>query len=184
MEEQNQTVEENLTQTETASAQPDSTPKEQKESKKAKDSKNAKELEEAKAERDAINDKYLRMMAEYDNYRKRAVKDRENTYADAYGDVLKEILPIADNLERALATETADENYAQGVKMIYQQLKESFARLGIEEIVCESFDPNYHNAVMHIEDEAYGEGAIVEVFQKGYKKGDRVLRFAMVKVAN
>ncbi len=168
MEEQNQ-KEENLTQNETQNVQNDSA--------------NA-EMEALKADRDAINDKYLRMMAEYDNYRKRAVKDRENTYADAYSDVLKEILPIADNLERALAIETADEKYAQGVKMIYQQLKESFAHLGIEEIACETFDPNYHNAVMHIEDEAYGEGAIVEVFQKGYKKGERVLRFAMVKVAN
>ncbi len=141
------------------------------------------ELAAVKAERDAINDKYLRIMAEYDNYRKRAGKDRENAYADAYCDVLKEILPVADNLERAVAF-TADANLAQGVAMTYQQLKEAFAKLGIEEIPTDTFDPNYHNAVMHVEDEEHGEGEIVEVFQKGYKKGDRVLRFAMVKVAN
>jgi molecular chaperone GrpE len=146
------------------------------------DTQNA-ELEALKAECDALNDKYLRTLAEYDNYRKRVLRERENTYADAYCDVLKEILPVADNLERAIAF-TQDPQMAQGVEMTYKQLQEAFARLGIEEIPTETFDPNYHNAVMHTEDEAYGENAIVEVFQKGYKKGDRVLRFAMVKVAN
>ncbi len=141
------------------------------------------ELDALKAERDALNDKYLRTLAEYDNYRKRVIRERENTYIDAYCDVLKEILPVADNLERAIAF-TQDQQLAQGVEMTYKQLQEAFSRLGIEEIPTENFDPNYHNAVMHIEDEAYGENAIVEVFQKGYKKGDRVLRFAMVKVAN
>ncbi len=141
------------------------------------------QLEQAKEQAKEANDKYLRMMAEYDNFRKRAQKEREGIYTDAYGDVLKEILPVVDNLERALQFEDGVQ-LAQGVKMTYQQFQDAMKRLGIEEIETVTFDPNYHNAVMHIEDEAYGEGAVVEVFQKGYKKGEKVLRFAMVKVAN
>ncbi len=141
------------------------------------------QLEKAKAQAQEANDKYLRMMAEYDNYRKRVQKEREGIYTDAYGDVLKEILPVIDNLERALQFEDGVQ-LAQGVKMTYQQFLDAIKRLGVEEIETKTFDPNYHNAVMHVEDETLGEGEIVEVFQKGYKKGDKVLRFAMVKVAN
>ncbi len=141
------------------------------------------ELAALKEELAAQNDKYLRLMAEYENFRRRAQKDRENTYADAYADVLKEILPVVDNLERALQFSEGAQ-LAQGVQMTYAQFLEAMKHMGIEQIETTTFDPNVHNAVMHVEDETKGEGEIVEVFQKGYKKGERVLRFAMVKVAN
>lgn len=141
------------------------------------------ELVALREELAAQNEKYLRLLAEYENFRRRAQKEREATYADAYGDVLKEILPVVDNLERALQFSEGAQ-LAQGVQMTYQQFLEAMKRMGIEQIETTTFDPNVHNAVMHIEDEEKGEGEIVEVFQKGYKKGERVLRFAMVKVAN
>lgn len=128
-------------------------------------------------------DKYLRMIAEYDNYRKRAQKEREGVYADAYCDVLKEILPILDNLERA-AQFADNDQVSAGVQMTLRQCKEIFAKLGVTEIETKVFDPNLHNAVMHVEDEEHGEGEITEVFQKGYRKDDKILRYAMVKVAN
>ena len=134
----------------------------------------------------AENEKYLRLMAEYDNYRKRSAKERENIYTDVRVDTVTKFLPVYDNLERALATETSDEAYKKGVEMTFNQLKEVMTKLGVEEIpaVGEAFDPTYHNAVMHIEDEQYGEGIIVEQFQKGFKIGEKVIRFSMVKVAN
>ena len=131
-------------------------------------------------------DKYLRLLAEYDNYRKRSQKEKENAWTTARADTIKELLPVYDNLERALKQETADEAYAKGVQMTMTQLKEVLAKLGIEEIPAlgEPFDPNLHNAVMHVEDEGAGENTIVDVFQTGFKSGDKVVRFAMVKVAN
>ncbi len=134
----------------------------------------------------AENEKYLRLMAEYDNYRKRSAKERENIYTDVRVDTVTKFLPVYDNLLRALATETSDEAYKKGVEMTFNQLKEVMTKLGVEEIpaIGESFDPNYHNAVMHIEDEQYGESIIVEEFQKGFKIGEKVIRFSMVKVAN
>ena len=131
-------------------------------------------------------DKYLRLLAEYDNYRKRSQKEKENAWTTARADTIKELLPVYDNLERALKQETADEAYKKGVEMTMTQLKEVLTKLGIEEIPAlgEPFDPNLHNAVMHVEDEGAGENTIVDVFQTGFKSGDKVVRFAMVKVAN
>ncbi len=134
----------------------------------------------------ASNDRYLRLMAEYDNFRKRSAKERENIYTDVRVDTVSKFLPVYDNLQRAMATATADEAYKKGVEMTFNQLCEVFKKLGVEEIeaVGKTFDPNYHNAVMHVEDEEKGESEIVEEFQKGFKVGEKVIRFSMVKVAN
>ncbi len=159
---------------------------EKKGAKKAKTSKLEKEIEELKAKNEELNDRYLRMLAEYDNFRKRAAKEKEGVYADAYGDVIKEILPVIDNLERAVAFPDSAK-VVDGVNMTLNQFKASLEKLGIEEVPAEvggAFDPNIHNAVMHVEDETLGENVITDVFQKGYKKGDRVIRHPMVKVAN
>lgn len=140
-------------------------------------------LAEAEAEIAAGNDKYLRLAAEYDNFRRRSAKERESIYTDAYSDALTALFPVIDNLERA-AKYTDGESVAKGVAMVLKSVGETLEKLGVEETPTETFDPNFHNAVMHIEDPAYGEGEIVEVLQKGYCRGDRVLRYAMVKVAN
>lgn len=134
----------------------------------------------------AANERYLRLMAEYDNFRKRSAKERENIYTDVRVDTVSKFLPVYDNLQRAMATATADEAYKKGVEMTFNQLCEVFKKLGVEEIpaVGEKFDPNVHNAVMHVEDEEKGESEIVEEFQKGFKIGEKVIRFSMVKVAN
>lgn len=129
------------------------------------------------------NDKYLRLAAEYDNFRRRSAKEREGVYADAYAEAVKQLLPILDNFERAAAYSSGDA-LAEGVKMILKGVPEALSKMGVSEIECKTFDPNLHNAVMHVEDEAYGEGEIVEVLQKGYIRGDKVIRYAMVKVAN
>ena len=140
----------------------------------------------AEPEQTGDSERYLRLMAEFDNYKKRSAKERENIYADVRVDTVSKFLPVYDNLERALGTETADEAFKKGVEMTFQQLCEVFQKLGVEPIesVGQTFDPNFHNAVMHVEDEAYGEGEIVDEFQKGFKCADKVIRFSMVKVAN
>ena len=129
---------------------------------------------------------HLRTLAEYDNFRKRSAKERENIYADVRADTVVKFLPVYDNLVRALAQATEDEAYRKGVEMIMAQLEEILAKLGVEAIpaVGEVFDPKLHNAVMHVEDESCGEGIIVEEFQKGFRMGDKIIRFSMVKVAN
>ena len=131
-------------------------------------------------------DKYLRLLAEYDNYRKRSQKEKETAWTTAKADTAKEFLPVYDNLERALKQETADEAYAKGVQMIMTQFKTTLEKLGIQEIPAlgETFDPNLHNAVMHIDDENLGENVVAEVFQTGFQTGDKIIRHAMVKVAN
>lgn len=131
-------------------------------------------------------ERYLRLMAEFDNYKKRSAKERENIYTDVRVDTVTKFLPVFDNLERAMKTETADEAFKKGVEMTFNQLMDVFKKLGVEEIesVGKTFDPAMHNAVMHVEDEQYGESEIVEEFQKGFKIGDKVIRFSMVKVAN
>ena len=131
-------------------------------------------------------DKYLRLLAEYDNYRKRSQKEKETAWTTAKADTAKEFLPVYDNLERALKQETADEAYAKGVQMIMTQFKTTLEKLGIQEIPAlgETFDPNLHNAVMHIDDENLGENVVAEVFQTGFQIGDKIIRHAMVKVAN
>ena len=131
-------------------------------------------------------DKYLRVLAEYDNYRKRTVKEKEGIYSDAYGDAIKEILPVIDNLERAAAF-TDGEKILQGLKMTLTQFEATLERLGIEKINSEigsPFDPEIHNAVMHTENPDLGENTVAAVLQTGYKKGDKVYRYAMVSVAN
>ncbi len=144
-----------------------------------------KEVETLKADLAEQNDKYLRIVAEYDNYRKRVQKEKEGIYGDAYVDAVKEILPILDNMERAVAFADSG-NLAEGVTMTLNMFKDIFTKMGVEEIPSENveFDPNIHNAVMHIEDEVFGENMVVETFSKGYKKGDKIIRYAMVKVAN
>lgn len=142
-------------------------------------------LEKAQKEHDELQDKYLRVCAEYDNFRKRTQKERDGIFTDAYSDALKEILPIFDNLERA-ALYTEPDKLTEGLELIFKSAKEMLTKLGVEEFgaVGEKFDPNIHNAVMHVEDESVGEEEIIEVFQKGYKRGDKIIRHAMVKVAN
>ena len=134
------------------------------------------------------HDKYLRLAAEYDNYRKRTAKEKESIYRDAKIDTIKGMLPVYDNLERGLAQfgEETDDPHKKGLEMIFTQYKEALTKLGVTPMECvgESFDPERHNAVMHIEDENYGENTVVEVLQQGFMLGDKVLRFAIVKVAN
>ena len=142
-----------------------------------------KQLEAAKKEANEANEKYLRMMAEYDNFRKRSAKEKEGIYADAYSDCIGNILPILDNLSRAATSENF-EAVKKGLEMTTKAFEDALSKMGITEIETKTFDPNLHNAVMHVEDESYGEGEIVEVFQKGYRKGDKIIRYAMVKVAN
>ena len=138
-----------------------------------------------KEEIDAVKDRLLRLTAEYDNYRKRTAKEKEGIYTDAYVDVLKEILPVIDNLERATAAEGSIEDLKKGVEMTMKGCQDAFAKLGVEEIDASGeFDPNFHNAVMHVEDENLGTNVVAEVFQKGYKKADKIIRHTMVKVAN
>ena len=142
-----------------------------------------KQLEEKTAECEAANDKYLRMMAEYDNFRKRSAKEKEGVYADAYSDCIANLLPILDNLERAGKSDNF-EAVVKGLELTVKAFDDALQKMGVSEIETKTFDPNLHNAVMHIEDEQYGESEIVEVFQKGYVKGDKVIRYAMVQVAN
>ena len=142
-------------------------------------------LEKAQKEHDELQDKYLRVCAEYDNFRKRTQKERDGIFTDAYSDALKEILPIFDNLERA-ALYTEPDKLTEGLELIFKSAKEMLTKLGVEEFgaVGEKFDPTIHNAVMHIDDDSVGEDEIIEVFQKGYKRGEKIIRHAMVKVAN
>ena len=134
----------------------------------------------------AAEDKYLRLAAEYDNYRKRTAKEKETTWTAAKADTAAAFLPVFDNMERALKQPCIDEAYAKGVEMIMAELKKTFEKLDIEQIPAlgETFDPNLHNAVMHVDDDSVEENTIVEVFQQGFRTGDKIIRFAMVKVAN
>ena len=131
------------------------------------------------------NDKYMRMMAEYDNFRKRSAKEKEGTYADAYADALTSIIPIIDNLERAVGVTDAD-GILKGLEMTLKGAAEALTKMGVEAFGAEgdAFDPNIHNAVMMVDDENRNSGEIVSVFQKGYRKGDKIIRYAMVTVAN
>ena len=174
---------------------PQEEPKSKKEEKKAKKDKKAEEkaAETPKApEPDPVqelrgaNDRYLRLLAEYDNFRKRSQKEKDNLYGDIKADTVAKFLPVYDNLSRALAQSTEDEAYRKGVEMIMAQFCTTLEKLGVTKIesLGKTFDPKLHNAVMHVEDEAKGENEIVEVFQDGFLIGDKVIRFAMVKVAN
>lgn len=131
-------------------------------------------------------DRYMRILAEYDNFRKRSKKEQEAVYGNAFAQGVASFLPVLDNIGRAVEQECADEQYKNGILLIDKQLKELYAKLGIVEFgeKGDAFDPEIHNAVMHVDDEELPENSIAEVFQKGYKIGDRIIRIAMVKVAN
>lgn len=136
-------------------------------------------------ENDALKDRLARTVAEYDNFRKRTAKEKEGIYTDACEDILKEMLPVLDNLERAISVEGNVDDLKKGVEMTIKQFKNALEKLNVEEISADGeFNPHVHNAVMHVDDEQYGTNQVVEVFQKGYKRGDKVLRHSMVKVAN
>ena len=138
--------------------------------------------EKYNAERDA----HLRVAAEFDNFRKRTIREKEASYGNGKADAVEKLLPVYDNLERALNQPTEDEAFKKGVEMTMTQLVGIFSGLGVEIFgnVGDEFDPNFHNAVMHTEDENFGENTICQVFQKGFKMGEKIIRFAMVQVAN
>ena len=143
-------------------------------------------LREAEQKLAAEHDGYLRLAAEYDNFRKRSQREKDGIYADARAATVEKFLPVYDNLERALSQQTTDEAFKKGVEMTMNQLTNVFEALGVKAFgtAGEAFDPALHNAVMHCEDEALGENVIAEVFQKGFTLGDKGVRFAMVNVAN
>ena len=134
----------------------------------------------------AEHDSFLRLAAEFDNFRKRTVKEKEASYGNGKADAVEKMLPVYDNLERALNQPTEDAAYKKGVELTMNELVKIFTGLGVEIFgaVGDSFDPNLHNAVMHTEDEGLGENVIAQVFQKGFKVGEKIVRFAMVQVAN
>ena len=173
---------------ETAESQeaPKADKKSRREEKKAARKKDEEKLAALENENAVLNDKYLRICAEYDNFRRRSQKEKDDLYGDIKADTVQKFLPVYDNLERALKQGTEDEAYRKGVEMIMTQFESTLEKLGVTAIEClgEKFDPELHNAVMHVDDEEKGENEIVEVFQKGFKLGDKVIRFAMVKVAN
>ena len=137
---------------------------------------------------DELYDKYLRLMAEYDNFKKRTQKEKEELFSYATADTIEKLLPVIDNLERAVASVKDEEKntFSEGIKMVLKQLFELFEKMGVEEIdaLGKEFDPNFHNAVMHVEDETAEANIVVEQFMKGYKYKDKVIRYSMVKVAN
>ncbi len=142
-------------------------------------------LEKAENEKAETEDKYKRILAEYDNFRKRTAKEKEGIYSDAYGDAIKEILPVIDNLERAAACSEGE--ILKGVQMTLNQFRDTLSKLGVEVIEAKEgdpFNPDLHNAVMHTENPDMGENTVSALLQKGYKKGDRIYRYAMVAVAN
>ena len=146
-----------------------------------------KKLEAAEAALAEEKDKYLRMLAEYDNFRRRTAKEKETIYGDATADTVKGLLPVIDTLERAavgLTPEDAESPLGKGITMTLKSAADALSKLGVEEVPTDAFNPDIHNAVMHVEDDSLPEGAIVAVFQKGYRKGDHIIRYAMVQVAN
>ena len=171
-----------------AQAKPEAEAAKQPEEKKHEDAKQQEASEFGKAQQALAqeHDSYLRLAAEYDNYRKRSQKEKDNLYTEVRSETVEKFLPVYDNLERALAQETQDAAFKKGVEMTMNQLVSVMEKLGVESFGAagDHFDPQLHNAVMHIEDESLGENVIAEVFQKGFKVGEKVVRFAMVKVAN
>ena len=169
-----------------AAAEEQEAPKAKKEKEKKIDKKELiAENEELKAKLEEQADKYLRMAAEYDNFRRRSREERESVYESALSDTVSELLPIIDNLERAALYDDG-EKVKEGLAMTAKSVESVLSKLGVEVYgkAGEIFDPNLHNAVLHVDDDSFGEGEIVEVFQRGYKKGKHIIRFAMVKTAN
>lgn len=146
----------------------------------------AQELQRLQEKLDAEHEAHLRLAAEYDNFRKRTQKEKDASYANGRADTIVKLLPIYDNLERALNQPTEDAAYKKGVEMTMTELEKIFQGMGVAVFgePGDSFDPNLHNAVMHTQDESLGENVIAQVFQKGFQVGDKVIRFAMVQVAN
>lgn len=184
--EQQEPMEETQAQAETQAGQPESEAQTKAEAQNESADPLLTELESLKDQVAQQEDKYLRLAAEYDNYRRRTAKEKDSIWNDAKADAAVAFLPVYDNLERALKQETADEAFKKGVEMTMTQLKTVLEKLGITEIPAlgQTFDPNLHNAVMHVEDENFGENTVCDVFQAGFQLGDKVIRFAMVKVAN
>lgn len=181
----NEQTEETVKTTETAEKESDGKAKKSKAEKKLENEIAALKAEIAKKDAEAAEqkEKYLRVVAEYDNFRKRSKAERDAIYSDACADVIGALLPVYDNIERAAAF-TDGEKIAEGVRLTVKSFAEALQKLGVTEIEAKTFDPKLHNAVMHVENDTLGEGEIVEVFQKGYKRGDKVIRYAMVKSAN
>ena len=151
----------------------------------AKISELEKQLADAAAASADKDSKYLLLAAEYDNFRRRTAKEKEQTYTEAYSDCINSLLPVLDNLYRAVGSQD-EKGLSDGLKMTVKSYEDALSKLGVEEIKAlgETFNPELHCAVFHVEDEAYGENEIVEVLAKGYKRGDKVIRYAIVKVAN
>ena len=171
-----------------AQAKPEAEAAKQPEEKKHEDAKQQEASEFGKAQQALAqeHDSYLRLAAEYDNYRKRSQKEKDNLYTEIRSETVEKFLPVYDNLERALAQETQDAAFKKGVEMTMNQLVSVMEKLGVESFGAagDHFDPQLHNAVMHIEDESLGENVVAQVFQKGFLLGDKVIRFATVQVAN
>lgn len=144
------------------------------------------ELEQLRAEKAELEDRNLRLMAEFGNFRNRTAKEKESIYGDAVADTLRGLLPVLDNLQRALESPCTDEEYKKGVELIYKGLWDVLVGQGVEEIAEAGvpFDPNLHNAVMHVEDDSLGKNTVAQVLQKGYRIGGKILRYAMVQAAN
>lgn len=172
---------------ETQEPQKEAPPEEPEKKKRGKrGDKREEELESLRRQLKEEKDQYLRLAAEYDNYRKRNMKEKDHIYSDGVSDTLLKFLPVYDNLERAMQQATADEAYKKGVEMIMSSMTETLNKCGVVAFgeVGETFDPTRHNAVMHIEDDSLGENIVESVFQKGFRIGEKVVRFAMVRVAN
>ena len=147
----------------------------------------AEQMEQAVKQLESVKDQFVRLTAEYDNYRKRTAKEKDGLYQDAKADTVKEFLAVYDNLERAVSAEGGDDSpHKKGLEMIFQQYRDILKKLGVTEIEAQgaTFDPEKHNAVMHVDDENFGESEVVQVFQAGFQLGDRVIRHAIVQVAN
>ena len=144
------------------------------------------ELDLLREDKKALEERNLRLMAEFDNYRKRTSREKESTYGDAVAETLKGLLPVLDNFQRAMVSPCSDEEFKKGMELIYKGLWDAMTALGVEEIAETGvpFDPNIHNAVMHIEDESLDKNVVAQVLQKGYRMGSKVLRYAMVQAAN
>ena len=147
---------------------------------------NEPKVDEKQKEIDELTDRYKRIMAEFENYKKRSTKERESLYNSLLADIVTPMLPVLDNLEKAAEAKTEDEAYKEGVNLVLKQFKDVLNSLGVKEIatVGESFDPEVHEAVSSVQDNTLGEKIVKEVFRKGYKTGTKVIRHAMVKVAN
>ena len=178
---------------ETKSApEPETEEKSEKKAKKKKEKytftrEQVEQMELAAKQLESVKDQFIRQTAEYENYRKRTTKEKEGIYQDAKADTIKEFLAVYDNLERACAAGGGEDSpHKKGLDMIFQQYKEILAKLGVEEIEAQGqpFDPEWMNAVMHVENDSFGENTVAQVFQAGFRMGDKVIRHAIVQVAN